>query len=113
MPRVHPIRSQTDDPLQRAADMFRNPAQAASSNQPAAPMSTSAADLQKTMAPITPPKNPGAKGPPKLTPTMPLSSVDDEQMFRATHRSTYEQLLEQIAQRATKAEMLWITMKTE
>ena len=100
--RAHPppAKSQTDEPLQKAADMFRAPAQAASSNQPTAPGSASAADFEKTMAPKTPPKNPGPKGPPRSVSAVPASSLDDEQMFQATHRSSYEQLLEQIARRA-------------
>ena len=89
-------------PLKRLA------AAASSSNQPAAPGSASVVDLQKTMAPKTPPKNPVAKGPPRSAPAIPLSSVDDEQMFQATHRSSYEQ-----SHAGPKATTLWITMKKD
>ena len=71
-----------------------------SESKPAAPSSASVADLQKTTAPKTPPKHPGSQNvqrPPATTPTI---AVDDEQMFQATQRSSYEQLREQISQRA-------------
>ena len=70
--------------LQPAAEAFRSQP-ASSANAPAVPANV------HSVAPVTPPKNPpvSAKGPPRLsTPSI----VDDELMFQATHRSTYEQL---------------------
>ena len=52
--RPPPSKSQAEDPLERAAEMFRNPASASGSNKPAAPSSASVADLQKTTAPKAP-----------------------------------------------------------
>ena len=76
--------------------MFRNPAQRSSSKEESAPSKSEVADLQKITA-KTPPKNPGPK--PAVS-NMATISVDDEQLFRATHRSSLEQLQEQISQRA-------------
>ena len=58
-PRPPPAKSQAEGPLERAAEMFRNPASTSGSSKPAAPSSASVADLQRTTAPKTPPKHPG------------------------------------------------------
>ena len=99
-PRPPPAKSQAEDHLERAAEMFRTPASTAGSSKPAAPSSASVADLQKTTAPKTPPKHPGPQNVQRPPATIPTISVDDEQMFQATQRSSYEQLREQISQRA-------------
>ena len=83
--------------------------QAAISPQPG---SASVADLQKTTALITPPKNPGAKGPPKLASAVPLSSVDDEQTFKQ-HIAATTSSCSNKSHGGPKAEMLWMTMKKE
>ena len=103
-----PSRSQADDALQKAADMFRASAPAASSSQPPAPASTSVADFQQTTAPVTPPKNPGAKGPSKLVSTTPLTSMNRcfKQHIAALTNSCWNK-----SHGGPKAETLWITMK--
>ncbi|CAE7402099.1 unnamed protein product [Symbiodinium sp. CCMP2592] len=56
-------------------------------------------EAHKNISPKTPPKHPAPKSP--VHPAQPVSiSVDDEQLFQATHRSSYEQLREQITARA-------------
>ena len=87
-----PSKSQAEDPLSRAPG--------SDSNKPAAPSGASVADLQKTTAPKTPPKHPAPQGSQKPPAAAPVISVDDEQMFQATQRSSYEQLRDQISQRA-------------
>ena len=81
-----------EDPLLRAAEMFSNPASGSGSNKPAAPSGAAVAHLQKTTAPKTPPKHPAPQGSQKPPAAAPVISVDDEQMFQATQRSSYEQL---------------------
>ena len=78
--------------LQQAADVFRSQA-ASSANAPAA------STPPHSVAPVTPSKNPpvSAKGPQRRATPSPM---DDEPMLQATHRSTYEQLLDQISRRA-------------
>ena len=98
--RPPPSKSQAEDPLLRAAEMFSNSASGPDSNKPAAPSGASVADLQKTTAPKTPPKHPPSQGSQKPPAAAPVISVDDEQMFQATQRSSYEQLRDQISQRA-------------
>ena len=63
LPRVRPppSKSQAEDPLLRAAEMFSNPTSGSDSNKPAAPSGASVADLQKTRAPKTPPKHPASE----------------------------------------------------
>ena len=100
-PRPTPAKSQAEDPLERAAEMFRI-ASTAGSSKPAAPSSASVADLQKTTAPKTPPKYSGPQNVQRPPATIPTISVDDEQMLQATQRSSYEQLREQISQRAKR-----------
>ena len=58
-PRPPPAKSQAEGPLERAAEMFRNPASTSGSSKPTVPSSASVADLHKTTAPKTPPKHPG------------------------------------------------------
>ena len=78
--------------------MFRASAPAASSSQPPAPASTSVADFQQDHGAGHTTQESGCKGAFEVGV---YHTVDfDEQMFQATHRSTYEQLLEQIARRA-------------
>ena len=76
------------------------PAAAASTSLPASSDNAPAVPApDHRVAPVTPPKKSTvvAKGPPpRSTP----SPMDDEPMFQATHRSTYEQLQEQITRRA-------------
>ena len=86
--------------LTRAAEMSRNPDTGTSSQVPAAPSQATTADLQKITAPKAPPKNPGPKGLQRPISNMTTISIDDEQLFQATQRSSYEQLREQITQRA-------------
>ena len=78
--------------LQPAAEAFRSQP-ASSANAPAVP-----ANLH-SVAPVTPPKNlpVSPKGPPRRSTPSP---VDDELMFQATHRSSYQQLQEQTSRRA-------------
>ena len=95
--RPPPSKSQAEDPLERAAEMFRNPAR---QEQARSPFQCFVADLQKTTAPKTPPKHPGPQGSQKPPAAAPTISIDDEQMFQATQRSSYEQLRDQISQRA-------------
>ena len=64
----------------------------------AAPTSSSGAD--HSAAPKTPPKHPSPRRSQRPRATVPTISVDDEQMFQATQRSSYEQLRDQISQRA-------------
>ena len=98
--RPPPSKSQAEDPLLRAAEMFSNPASGSGNNKTAAPSGASVADPQKTTAPKTPPKHPAPQGSQKPPAAAPVISVDDEQMFPATQRSSYEQLRDQILQRA-------------
>ena len=98
--RPRPSKSQAEDPLLRAAAMFGTPASGSRSNKPAAPSAASVADLQKIAAPRTPPKHPAPQGSQKPPAAAPVISVDDVQMFQATQRSSYEQLRDQISQRA-------------
>ena len=76
------------------------PAAAASTSLPASSDNAPAVPApDHRIAPVTPPKKSTvvAKGPPpRSTP----SPMDEEPMFQATHRSTYEQLQEQITRRA-------------
>ena len=55
-----------------------------------------------TFSPLTGllPKHPGPQGSEKPPAAAPTISIDDEQMFQATQRSSYEQLRDQISQRA-------------
>ncbi|CAE7203288.1 unnamed protein product [Symbiodinium sp. CCMP2592] len=56
-------------------------------------------EFHKNTSPKTPPKNPAPKSP--VPPAQSgLISVDEEQLFHAAHRSSYEQLREQITARA-------------
>ena len=80
--------------------MFSNPDTGPGSNKPAVPSGASVADLQKTTAPRTPPKHPAPQGSQKPPAVALIISVDDEQMFQATQRSSDEQLRDQISQRA-------------
>ena len=80
--------------LKCLATLLRGP----DSNKPAAPSGASVADLQNTTAPKTPPKHPVPQGSQKPPAAAPVISVDDEQMFQATQRSSYEQLRDQISQ---------------
>ena len=76
------------------------PAAAASRSHPASSDNAPAVPAPvHSVAPVTPPKHPAvvAKGPPKRSTPSPM---DDEPMFQATHRSTYDQLQEQITRRA-------------
>ena len=98
--RPPPSKSQAEDPLLGAAEMSSNPTLGSDSNKPAARSGASVADLQKTTAPKTPPKHPAPQGSQKPPAAAPVISVDDEQMFQATHRSSHEQLRDQISQRA-------------
>ena len=79
-------------PLEQAAEMFKNPTPGSGSHEPAAPSCSTVTDLQKITAPKTPPKNPGPKGPPQFVSNMATISEDDEQLFQATQRSSYDQL---------------------
>ena len=71
---------------------FKNPTPGSGSHEPAAPSCSTVTDLQKITAPKTPPKNPGPKGPPQFVSNMATISEDDEQLFQATQRSSYDQL---------------------
>ena len=84
--RPPPSKSQAEDPLLRAAEMFSNPTSGSDSNKPAAPSGASVAHLQKTTASKTPPKHPAPEGSQKPPAAAPVISVDDEQMFQATQQ---------------------------